>query len=143
MEHQVAHPSERKRGAINEDPFGGNVRVKVKVEPKEAMLKAESPSGRFGMQLRPEAERSVRRETQGVVKEEPIPTVKMGESPVWWIDGFRPTGVKEERHDGLEAEPMVAADGEQEFHRFGEEVAPKSTFEPVREKGNRMERKTP
>ena len=42
VDYRVEFPLARKRGVINEDPFDWNVRVKVKVEPEQAMQQVGS-----------------------------------------------------------------------------------------------------
>ena len=112
-------------------PFDGNVRVKVKVEPGGEMRRSESPPERRGAKLRQEKANLMKQEKQGPAKEEPGLTGMDGGSPRWWPDGFRPTEVKEETQEGLEEEPLATADGDQEFHWFGEAVAPPSMCDHV------------
>ena len=95
MEYQVAQPCDRKMGVVTEGPFGGNLRVKVKVGPGEEMVRAESPAARFGTGSRQKVEMAVKSEPQGPMKEEPAITEPVGGSPQWWGDGLRPTLVKE------------------------------------------------
>ena len=57
---------------VNEDPFDGNVRVKVKIEPCEDMKRAESVLGKNETSLQTGREKRVKEEFRGNVKAEPM-----------------------------------------------------------------------
>ena len=134
VEYPVAQPRDRKRGAINEDPLDGNVRVKVKAGPREGMAEVRTPPGQFCMQPLRKEDRSTKQETQGLAKEDKFTTAPVNQTPAWWQDGVRPAPVKDDGQDGPEEEPLTTADGDLECRWFDDEVAPRSMAEHGQEK---------
>ena len=135
-EYRAAQPCDRKRGVVNEDPYGGNVRAKVNLDAEEEMVRAQSPADRFGTGDVLKSAKTVKSETSERAMDEPPITGPAEGHPRRWQDGFRPTMAKEEQKEGLEEAPHVTSDGENELRLFGEEVAPPSTFENAPLAGN-------
>ena len=100
VEYQAEFPSERKRGSINEDPFDGNVRVEVKIEPGEEMRRIGSVLGDKRDGSESQGDRKVKGDRRGPAKAEPTVESTESNAPLWRKEGFQPDPVRRERIEG-------------------------------------------